>query len=64
MISPMNFIFLGLITRKGQSSVSSKKASDYKNNQNTNMDKEDASKKNDKLVNVIYNDGEYHLYEP
>lgn len=53
-----------MIVKKGQSSVVSKKASDYKEQQIKSSDEDSPTYKNDKLVNIIYNEGEYHIYEP
>ena len=43
-----------------------KKASEYRNfNQQSKSDDDDSTiQQNEKLINIIYNEGEYYLYEP
>lgn len=54
-----------MIVKKGSSSVTNKKASDYKEfASKDNNEESNGIYKNDKLVNVIYHDGNYHIYEP
>jgi hypothetical protein len=56
------------LIKKGQSGVAVKKASEYKNHQSLSKEldhsESSSSKKSEKLVNIIYQDGDYHLYEP
>lgn len=49
-----------MIVKKGQSNVEVKRASEYLDTENES----ESPRKNEKLVNVIYNDGQYHIYEP
>ncbi len=60
--------FVGVLIKKGQSGVAVKKASEYKNHQSLSKEldhsESSSSKKSEKLVNIIYQDGDYHLYEP
>ena len=50
--------------KKGQSNVTFKKASDYKEDQKQDDDDDSPTSKNDKLINIVYADGEYHIFEP
>lgn len=50
--------------KKGQSNVVVKKASMYQEKKSKKVDDDESPKdKCDKLINVIYNEGEYYLYE-
>eukprot|EP00347_Sterkiella_histriomuscorum_P015483 403356858 len=57
-----------LILKRGQSDIYVKKASMYQDKQNhiTEQENEDESPRNrdNRLVNIIYHEGDYHLFEP
>lgn len=60
------YIIIGLIVKKGPSDIVIKKASEYSDKQNiTDQECDDeVPKKDNKLANVIFTEGDYYLFEP
>lgn len=59
-----NYFHLDLVLKKGQQDVVVERAVDYDESKRTEAAEQVQLTKNNKLINIIYNEGEYYVTEP